>query len=160
VLFVCAGNICRSPFAERVWRALAGDAIAVNSAGFIGPDRAPPSEALTAAAARRIEHADHRSKLLTASLVRSSDAVFAFDRSNVRRFRRTHPGYAGELLWLGDFDPVWCGERSIRDPWGRGAPAFAETFARIERCVAAALTALPAGAWPSAGATARRAPPA
>jgi protein-tyrosine phosphatase len=142
VLFLCAGNICRSPFAERAWKAMSGDGIAVISAGFIGPDRAPPPEALSAAAALRIEHGDHRSKLLTPEMVWSSEAIFAFDRTNVRRFRAAYPRYDGEVFWLGDFDPEWSGERSISDPWGKGAPRFRTTFARIERCVAAALAVL------------------
>jgi len=137
VLFVCAGNICRSPYAERVWKSFEG-AVAVDSAGFIGPDRAPPGEALRAAAARRVDHADHRSKLLTRDMVRSADAIFAFDSSNVALLRREHPGEGGKVFWLGDFDPVWTGTRAISDPWGRGAREFRSTFARIERCVAAA----------------------
>jgi protein-tyrosine phosphatase len=105
VLFVCSGNICRSPYAERRWSALRPD-VAVDSAGFIGPDRGPPPEALSAAAERGIVHADHRSKVLQQDMARRADAIFAFDGRLVARIRREYPNDGGKIYWLGDFDPV------------------------------------------------------
>jgi protein-tyrosine phosphatase len=137
VLFVCSGNICRSPYAERVWKTL-GTNVAVESAGFIGPDRAPPAEALRAAAESGIVHADHRSKLLRRDMVSSADAIFAFDGRLVTRVRREYPQDARKVYWLGDFDPVWSGERPISDPWGKDLGEFRKIFLRIERCVIAA----------------------
>src|SRR5262245_35811057 len=55
VLFVCHGNVCRSPFAEIVFRELAGKAGLSSdtaSSGFVGPDRSPPGAAIAAAARR------------------------------------------------------------------------------------------------------------
>src|SRR5690606_20012872 len=56
VLFVCHGNICRSPYAEHRFRAtvavLGAAAPRAGSAGFIGPDRPAPDEAIAAAAGR------------------------------------------------------------------------------------------------------------
>lgn len=142
VLFVCTGNICRSPYAERVWENLTGGAVAADSAGFIGPGRPPPPKALAAATARRIDHAHHRSKLVTPEIVRFADVVFVFDGANFARLGREHGREVGAVFWLGDFDPVWAGERAIRDPWGRDVVEFRKTFSRIERCIASALGAL------------------
>jgi len=139
VLFVCSGNICRSPYAERVWKAL-GPNVAVDSAGFIGPNRAPPPEALLAATEGGIAHVDHRSKLLRPGMTRSADAIFAFDGQLVARLRREYPRDARRVYWLGDFDPVWSGQRAIGDPWGKDVREFRRIFTRIERCVAAALS--------------------
>jgi len=137
-LFVCSGNICRSPYAERVWKTLEPN-VPVDSAGFIGPNRAPPPEALLAAAERSIVHVDHRSKLLRQDMTRTAGAIFAFDGHLVARIRRQYPREAGKVYWLGDFDPVWSGERAISDPWGKDVQEFRRIFNRIERCVVAVL---------------------
>lgn len=136
IVFVCLGNVCRSPYAARVAMARAtGNDLAIDSAGFIGPDRRPPDAALRVAKNRGIDHADHRSKLLTAELAEEADALFIFDRYNVARLRTSFPAHADRMFWLGDLDPEWSGKRAIIDPWGKDDAEFDATFARIERCV-------------------------
>lgn len=136
IVFVCLGNVCRSPYAARVaaGRAVRED-LTIDSAGFIGPDRPPPDTALRIARRRGLDHADHRSKLLTRELAENADALVIFDRYNVARLRTSFPEHADRMFWLGDFDPWWSGKRAIIDPWGKDDAAFDETFARIERCV-------------------------
>ena len=143
IVFVCLGNVCRSPYAARVAmaRTLASD-LAVDAAGFIGPDRSPPDTALQVANSRGLDHADHRSKLLTPELAEKADALVIFDRYNVARLRTSFPAHAHRMFWLGDFDPQWSGKRAIIDPWGKDDTDFDETFARIERCVDVMLQAL------------------
>ena len=67
MLFVCQGNICRSPFAEALLRARLGDrAIAIGSAGMMPqPGRPTPIFGLEAAAAHGIDLSAHRSIWLT-----------------------------------------------------------------------------------------------
>src|SRR5690348_16475483 len=69
ILVLCHGNICRSPYAAHALvRALPGPARAafpVDSAGFIGPDRSSPPQALDAAARVGVDLSQHRSKLIT-----------------------------------------------------------------------------------------------
>ncbi|MDZ7781371.1 MAG: hypothetical protein U5R14_15770 [Gemmatimonadota bacterium] len=134
VLFLCLGNVCRSPYGARVLaERLPG--VRVDSAGFIGPDRAPPELAQDVARARGVDHADHCSKTLTPELLAATDVVFLFDRGNVRRLRRFGGMPPGRVFRLGDFDPVWTGKRAIIDPWGKPREEFDRTFGRIERCV-------------------------
>jgi len=133
VLFLCLGNVCRSPYGARVLSSK-DLGIEVDSAGFIGPDRAPPDDALAVASARGVDHADHRSKVLTPELLAEADVVFLFDRYNVSRLRR-FKGTPPPVYWLGDFDPEWTGKRAIIDPWGKSPEEFDLTFARIERCI-------------------------
>lgn len=143
IVFVCLGNVCRSPYAARVAMARRnGPDLAVDSAGFIGPDRSPPDTALRVAKRRGIDHGDHRSKLLTPELAEKADALFIFDRYNVARLRTSFPGHADRMIWLGDLDPKWSGKRAIIDPWGKDEAEFEETFARIERCVDVVLEVL------------------
>lgn len=153
MLFVCLGNICRSPFGERLLADRSTRPLTIGSVGFIGPGRPPPEEALAAARALGIDHSDHRSTTLTAEQLADADVLFFFDRHN-RKMLRSVPGARMErAFWLGDFDPRWSGRRAIIDPWGRGDEAFRETFARIERCVdalVAELDAAPASSSPQA----------
>lgn len=135
VLVICLGNVCRSPYAERLLEAHVGDVLEVRSAGFIGPGRPPPNEALEVARARGVEHGDHRSVTVTPDMMDRADAVFFFDRFNKARLAGA-PGVRPErLFWLGDFDPRWERKRSIVDPWGKPPEEFERVFARIERCV-------------------------
>jgi protein-tyrosine-phosphatase len=135
VLFICLGNICRSPYAARVMGGL-GSAVRADSSGYLGPGRAPPSEALEVARSRGIEHADHVSKLTTPEMLDSAQAVFVFDRFNVKNLRDSPGARPERVLWLGDFDPEWSGKRAIVDPWGKPLEEYRATFERIERCVA------------------------
>lgn len=134
ILFLCLGNVCRSPYGERVLAARSPH-LRVDSAGFIGPDRAPPDTAQEVAQARGVDHADHQSKVLTQELLSEAEAIFLFDRFNVARLRQFAGPDMKRVFWLGDFDPEWAGKRAIIDPWGKPREEFDRTFARIERCV-------------------------
>jgi protein-tyrosine-phosphatase len=135
ILFVCLGNVCRSPYAERLAAKEARVSLEVDSAGFIGPGLPPPEHAISAARATGVEHADHRSETLTPDLLEGADAVFLFDRHNARRLRRAPGIKPDRVFWLGDFDPEWEGRRAIPDPWGKPLEDFQRTFWRIRRCV-------------------------
>ena len=132
ILFVCLGNICRSPFAE----ALADDrGLSADSVGFIGPGRNPPHEAIDASSRLGIYHGDHVSREILREDVEAADLIVVFDRFNVQRVRSAFPSALSKTMWLGDLDPEWTGKRAIIDPWGRGSDFFDRTFERIERCM-------------------------
>lgn len=132
LLFVCLGNICRSPFAEAL---AVNRGLVAQSVGFIGPGRNPPHEAIDAARRCGVEHGDHVSREITREDIAETDLIVVFDRFNVRRMRSAYPAALSKTIWLGDLDPVWTGKRAIIDPWGRGNDFFDRTFERIERCM-------------------------
>jgi protein-tyrosine phosphatase len=138
VLVVCHGNICRSPFAAALLRrSLSQNAVWVDSAGFIGPGRPSPAEAVAAAAHYRVDLSTHRSDLLTADRAHAADLIVVMDAAQRReicdRFGRT----VRDVLVLGDLDPQAIDTRTIRDPVNQPRAVFEEAYARIERCVRA-----------------------
>ncbi|QOJ14641.1 MAG: hypothetical protein HRU75_08310 [Planctomycetia bacterium] len=137
VLFVCKGNICRSPFAEVQLRALQ-PTITVASAGYYPRSGRPsPAHAVTAAAEHGLDLSAHRSQRLTRELVDQYHAVCVFDHENLMTVRSEFPDAAGKIVLLGALDG---GGLFISDPWGGELPRFRACYDRIR----AALTRWPA----------------
>ena len=136
LLVVCYGNICRSPFAAALLaRALASAGVRVESAGFVGPNRGAPPEAVAAAARRGVDLTAHRSRLLTPDLARWADLIVVMDPAQQREVRDRFGRLWRDLIVLGDLDPAPLGARTIRDPVEQGPEVFEESYARIERCI-------------------------
>jgi len=143
LLAVCHGNICRSPFAAALLgHALAPFAIEVESAGFIGPNRHAPREAVTAAARRGVDLSEHRSRLLTADLVGAADLIMVMDPTQQRIVCERFGRWPRDVVVLGDLDPAPVEGRTIRDPINQTVEVFDQSYARIERCVRALAGAL------------------
>lgn len=147
VLFVCHGNICRSPYAEELFRqALAdrglADAITVHSGGFVGPDRPSPPEALEVAGERDIDLTHHRSKPVSATRPRADLAVCMEPRQKTALAR--YEGYdRSRVLILGDLDPQPIRKRVILDPFGRSIDSFRRSYDRVDRCMEAFIDVFP-----------------
>jgi protein-tyrosine-phosphatase len=138
ILFVCKGNICRSPFAAALARGLLRDDQKIDSAGFLEPGRRPPAEAIAAAAGWRVDLREHRSRVVSAEIVADSDAIFVFDHRNYDRMVALFPESEPRLHLLGALDAD--GPLFVPDPWGRGADVFAATYGRIAEALSAAVT--------------------
>jgi protein-tyrosine-phosphatase len=145
VLVVCHGNICRSPFAAvRLAAYLAPTGVRVGSAGFIGPNRACPPEAVVAAARRGVDLAAHRSQLLTAETARRADLIVVMDPAQGRAIRDRFGRLRRDIV-LGDLDPAPLARRTIQDPVDQCLEVFEQSYARIERCVVELVQALGVG---------------
>ena len=147
VLFVCHGNVCRSAFAAAVFRDFLrrGNELNVEvvSAGFIGPGRSSPAEAVSAALRRGQDLSAHVSTLVDAHSVSAADLIVVMSAAQASAVHRLLRHERGLVLALGDLDPQPIRQRTIPDPWGRDQTAFDESFARVERCVASLIEALP-----------------
>lgn len=133
VLFLCLGNVCRSPYAEESFRRMAPQAEA-DSAGFIGPNRSPPEDAQLIARERGVDVEAHVSKVVTAEVVKGHDLIVVVDPRQRGRLRR-EVGRTAPVVVLGDLDPSTPGRRAIRDPWGQPPEVFRSAFERIDRCL-------------------------
>lgn len=143
VLIVCHGNICRSPFAAALLaRELAGVGARVESAGLVGADRPPPPRAVVAASRRGVDLSPHRSRLLIPELARWADLIVVMDAEQGWEVCARFGRWRHDVILLGDVDPAPIETRTIRDPVGQGPEVFEESYARIERCVAALARAL------------------
>jgi protein-tyrosine phosphatase len=136
LLAVCHGNICRSPVAGALLgRELAALGIAVQSAGFIGFNRPPPPEAMAAAQRHNVNLSDHRSRLVTADLVRAADLIVVMDTAQQRLLYERFGRSLRDVVVLGDFDPGPVETRTIRDPVDQSGEVFEQVYERIARCV-------------------------
>lgn len=146
VLFVCTGNICRSPTAEGVFRALVAEAglngeIEIDSAGtgswHVGD---PPDPRTCAAAARRgIDLGRQRARQVMAQDFDGFDYIIAMDSANLSWLRRLCPPVAGNRLHL--FMGFTNETRSVDvpDPYYGGEDGFEQVLDMVERGGAALL---------------------
>jgi protein-tyrosine phosphatase len=131
VLFVCMGNICRSPAAEAIVRSLAGKAglsrsLEVDSAGTHAHDeRGRPDPRMSKAAARRAYDLEGlRSRRLTDEDFFRFDRILAMDRQNLKFLQHMCPsGLRDKLGLFLDFAPE-TGEDEIPDPYYGNAEGF------------------------------------
>lgn len=137
ILFVCLGNICRSPAAEGVLkhqlqqRGL-GDKVRVDSAGTSGYhiNELPDKRMRTAAAARGIE-LDSRSRMVTEHDLIDFDLIIAMDRANYRELMKLGPGAAKKVRMLSDYlDENW--PREVPDPYFGGDEGFEQVLDMLE----------------------------
>jgi protein-tyrosine phosphatase len=139
VLFVCHGNICRSPYAAAAFRAQLGpeaaQVINVASAGFIGPIRPAPRFAREEAASRGLDLTNHRSMTLSPVVLGSVDIVAVMEPDQAAGVTRLFPTTAS-IIVLSDLDPLPNGGRTILDPVDQSRAVFAQSYDRIDRCVA------------------------
>jgi len=139
ILFVCLGNICRSPTAEGVLRALATReapelALEVDSAGTAGYHVGePPDPRMRAAAARRGYDLNAlRARIVEPRDFEHFDLILAMDHENLAVLRRRAPHVAHERLRLFlEFAPQDEREE-VPDPYYGGPNGFEEVLDLVE----------------------------
>ncbi len=149
LLFVCLGNICRSPTAEGVMRALVAreglqDSIQLESAGtgawHVG---SAPDRRATAAALARGVTLQGRARQVTLEDFDDFDLLLAMDRENARELQQQAPGeqQRAKVRLLREFDPASAPRGSqaaagdgldVPDPYFGGAGGFDEVFELVQ----------------------------
>jgi len=134
VLFVCTGNICRSPIAEGFFRRLTGNRkdIEVASAGVHAVRGQPPSVyAVEVCAEEGTDISDLRSQPLTGALVDRATHIFAMTGAHLETIQTLFPQSAEKTFLIREFEQpgttVW---RDVPDPIGLGREVY-EGCARI-----------------------------
>jgi protein-tyrosine-phosphatase len=132
VLFVCTGNICRSPMAAAIARDLLERAgrtdVVVSSAGtyaLVGDGAT--GDALATAEEHGLHLDDHRARQLTADLVADADLVIGMRSDHADAARRLG---ARRVITL---------EQEIDDPYGCGLDAYRDTWTLLAQLIPRAL---------------------
>jgi protein-tyrosine phosphatase len=142
ILFVCMGNICRSPTAEGVMRRLIEDAglagrVEVESAGTGGWHVGePPDERATLAARRRGVRLEGAARQIRPDDFREFDLLIAMDRANLRELLAIAPDEDGaeKVRLLREFDPASAGapDLDVPDPYYGGDRGFETVLDMVE----------------------------
>src|SRR5467141_1180910 len=139
VLFVCTGNICRSPLASSLLeRALKerGLDLTVSSAGTGAWDGAPASEgAYLVGLERGLDLSGHRARLLTRELVEEAGLILT--RARHHRARVDELGGEGRVFVLGEYGGREGDEAEVSDPFGGNLEVYRDTCVELEALVAA-----------------------
>lgn len=147
VLFVCLGNICRSPLAEGIFRhqvEAAGlrERFLIDSAGTSSYHAGDPPDARTIAVARArgIELTGASRQILRNDL-QSFDYIIVMDRQNLENVRALAKGgdTYSEVRLLREFDARADGDLDVPDPYYGGTRGFENVHEMVERACAALL---------------------
>lgn len=138
VVFVCWGNICRSPMAERVARTAARhqglDDVEFTSAGTSTEELGNPIDPRAVRWLQRAGHDTdgHVAHQIDADEIAAAELVVAMEDVHVRRMEQItgHPN--DNVVLLSHFDPAAPDGAGVPDPWYGGEDGFGDTLASIE----------------------------
>jgi len=140
ILFICTGNICRSPMAEGLFRRAAGGRgdFRVLSAGLGAANDQPPTpHAVAAMRELGIDISGHRSRMLTADLAEEADYIFGMTRSHVDTIALLYPQAAEKTFLLREFDEALEPfEKDIGDPIGSSYEVYVNCRDQIKQGIA------------------------
>ena len=145
-MFVCLGNICRSPAAETIMRKLVEDAglekeFVIDSAGLISYHEGEPADGrMRAHAARRGYRITHLSRPVCYNDFFAFDWIVGMDESNISKLKALAPGVEeeGKVVRMADF----CRQKvvdHVPDPYYGGASGFENVLDILEDACAGLL---------------------
>jgi protein-tyrosine phosphatase len=147
VLFVCLGNICRSPLAEGAFRAAAdaaGLAVRIDSAGTAGYHIGDPPDprAIRTAARHGVNIAGYRGRQAGSQDFLEFTHIFALDQANLRDLEAiAPPSHNAQLGLLLDLMPERVGQ-PVADPYYGDEAGFEVTWAEVSAAAQALVAQL------------------
>jgi glycine hydroxymethyltransferase len=143
ILFICTGNVCRSPMAEALFRHATNGRgeFRVLSAGLGAMDGQPPTPHSVAAMRELgVDISSQRSRALTTGLLQQADYIFGMTRSHVDTIGLLYPAAAEKTFLLREFDESLDPfEKDISDPIGSSYEVYVNCRKQIERGIASIL---------------------
>ena len=140
ILFVCKGNVCRSPVAEYYLKKLLKErnipGFSVESAGLNKASSfslSPPVLAIEAAKKFGIDLSHHSSKRITEEMISKSGVIFVMDKENYKYISKFAPNARNKTSLLGIFGESTSIE--IPDPAGKELAQYIKSFSYIVECI-------------------------
>jgi protein-tyrosine-phosphatase len=134
ILFVCTGNICRSPMAEGLLKKMASDnqwSLEAQSAGLAAFNGVPAmQEAIEACNEKGIDISAHQSQPLSKTLVLESTLILTMTDKHKESILRKMPQLADKVSLLSDF--AGKGIEDVEDPVGQSVEVYRKILTQIE----------------------------
>jgi protein-tyrosine-phosphatase len=139
-LFVCFGNIMRSPMAEAMFQRAVAQAnlpsIRASSAGIHAiPGNTPHPWALSASQELGLPLTGHRARLLTPELTAQADVIFVMDFQNKAEILAAHPEADARVLMLSAYGTGPMRGRQIPDPFHTDLEGTRRCYGVLQSCI-------------------------
>jgi protein-tyrosine phosphatase len=137
ILFVCTGNVCRSPLGEGYLKHLLSrngqNGVEVSSAGIAALVGAPPFEcAMEVAQKHGFDISEHVARQITGPLIEEIDRIFCMESWQANIVREMDPKRAKRVMLLGSYHPDNSPQFQIPDPVDFTVPETLITFDLIK----------------------------
>lgn len=132
ILFICIGNICRSPTAEFLLKHKLGarqGSYQIHSAGLSAVvDHDIDNSAKALLEKNNIPFEPHKARQVSSSLLRQADIVLAMEPGHLSELRKRYPEHSGKCFLLGK----WLGDTPINDPYKKSDEVFSYVYKQID----------------------------
>jgi len=136
VLFICTGNICRSPMAEGLLRQMSGGRVEVVSAGLgAGRGQQPSAHAIRVLKEEGIDISEIRSQPVSAHLLEKADHIFTMTRDHLDMLLLLFPEMAAKARLLHFDEAAKGGRADVTDPIGGTRETYESCKEDIKRAM-------------------------